>query len=86
MKQCTVKEEDSTTYTSAHGDNFSYGTEEEETDEGNVEPAKKNCISEEEGSTIGESSATSVLDCEGSCSRSVQSRVDYFEHCFKQVC
>ena len=83
VNQCTEKEEDPITYTSSH-DKFAFGTEEEKTDEAGFKTVKKNSVSEEEESTINESSATSV-NCEDNSS-SVQSKVLYFEKCFKQVC
>ena len=83
VKQYTEKE-DHTTYISSHADTFAYGTEEEERDEASVTTFKPGSISEEDESTVRESSATSVLDCEDRCS-SVQSKVHYFENCFKQV-
>lgn len=87
-KQYTVKEEDSTTYTSLHTDKFAYGTEEEESDETNVKTVKKDSTSEGEESTIRESDTPGILGgcSEDSCSCSVQSKVHYFENYFKQVC
>ena len=84
-KQYTRKEEDSTTYTSSHSDKFAYGTEVEETDEADgtdFKPMKKDSVSVEDDGTIRESDATGAFDS----STSVQSKVHYFENCFKKVC
>lgn len=87
MKRYIAKEEDPTTYTSSHADKFAYGMEVEETDEVSIEAAKKDSISEEEESTVRESSTViSVLDGEDNCSCSVLSKVQYFENYSKKVC